>query len=74
MTAFGTTTIDHLATVLGCHPGAEPMCPLALDHAGLKSTFHRVAPGIPFHAEAGWQIFNLTGPEFQGGGILGKDG
>jgi len=40
MTALGATTSQHLTTVFGGHAGTETMDTLALEHAGLKSTFH----------------------------------
>jgi hypothetical protein len=44
MTALGATTSQHLTTVFGGHTSAETMDTLALEHAGLKSTFHEEYP------------------------------
>ena len=37
--AFGTTTSQNLAAVLGSHTGTEAMDALALEVAGLKGSF-----------------------------------
>jgi len=40
LAAFGTTTRNDLAAVLGSHTGTEAMGTSALDGAGLESAFH----------------------------------
>lgn len=42
LAAFGATTAEDLATILGGHACAETMRALALDNAGLEGSFHRL--------------------------------
>ena len=40
MTALGATALDHHATVGSGHAGAKTVGTLALENAGLESSFH----------------------------------
>lgn len=40
LAAFGATTSQYLAAILGCHTGTETVDTFALQVAGLESAFH----------------------------------
>jgi hypothetical protein len=42
LAALGATVLDDLTAVCGGHTGTETVGTLALDYAGLKSSFHRL--------------------------------
>ena len=42
LAAFGTATGQNGTATLGSHTGTETVVTLALDNAGLESTFHGV--------------------------------
>lgn len=50
-TALGTTGAYNLAAARSAHAGTEAVVTFALDNAGLKSSFHRIALG--YRADAG---------------------
>lgn len=53
LAAFSATALKNQTTVLGSHASTETVGALALDYAGLESTFHRLILVVRQYAKVG---------------------